>query len=95
MNAKEMQARIAELEGQIAKSKANAGSTARCKVSEKGAVSFYGTGRFPVTLYKSQWEILFANSEKIKTFITDNDAALSTKEKAAEVPAEVAAPAAV
>jgi len=50
------------------------------KVSEKGAVSVYGMGRFPVTLYKEQWTKLFAVSDDIKKFIKDNDAALKTKE---------------
>ena len=50
------------------------------KVSEKGAVSVYGMGRFPVTLYKSQWETLFANVEGIKGFIEANASKLSTVE---------------
>ena len=41
-------------------------------VSEKGAVSFYGLGRFPVTLYQDQWEKLLDNVEHIRTFIADN-----------------------
>jgi hypothetical protein len=50
------------------------------KVSPKGAVSVYGLGRFPVTLYKEQWEKLLGMSEDIKTFIAENKAALKTKE---------------
>jgi hypothetical protein len=73
MTQEQMLARIAELEKQVL----NKGVTARCKVSPKGGVSFYGTGRWPVTLYKSQWEILFANAETIKAFILANDALLS------------------
>jgi len=48
----------------------NAGIT--YKVSEKGAVSVYGLGRFPVTLYKEQWERLLAASDQLKAFIADN-----------------------
>ncbi len=50
------------------------------KVSEKGALSIYGMGRFPVTLYKEQWLKLMGISEQIKTFIKDNDSRLKTKE---------------
>lgn len=50
------------------------------KVSEKGALSVYGMGRFPVTLYKSQWETLFANREGIEAFLKSNAHLLSTKE---------------
>lgn len=50
------------------------------KVSEKGALSVYGMGRFPVTLYKEQWLKLLSISEEIKKFIEENDSALKTKE---------------
>lgn len=49
------------------------------KVSPKGAVSVYGLGRFPVTLYASQWETLFTKQEDVKSFITTNLAALASK----------------
>ena len=49
------------------------------KVSEKGAVSVYGLGRFPVTLYKEQWTKLLAMAEDIKAFIKTHDAELKTK----------------
>ncbi|EQD26809.1 hypothetical protein B1A_21762 [mine drainage metagenome] len=50
------------------------------KVSEKGALSVYGMGRFPVTLYKEQWLRLLAAAEDIKAFIEANQASLKTKE---------------
>lgn len=50
------------------------------KVSAKGAVSIYGLGRFPVTLYKEQWTRLLDMSEDIRNFIRENDAQLKTKE---------------
>jgi hypothetical protein len=50
------------------------------KVSEKGAVSVYGLGRFPVTLYQEQWNKLLAISGEIKTFIEENKSRLKTKE---------------
>ena len=50
------------------------------KVSEKGGVSVYGLGRFPVTLYKEQWEKLLAMADEIKRFIADNSDRLKVKE---------------
>ena len=49
------------------------------KVSEKGGVSVYGLGRFPVTLYKEQWIKLLDMSEELRAFIKANDGALKTK----------------
>ena len=50
------------------------------KVSEKGGVSVYGLGRFPVTLYKEQWLKLLAMADDIRRFIEENAARLKTKE---------------
>jgi hypothetical protein len=50
------------------------------RVSEKGAVSVYGLGRFPVTLYKEQWLKLLSMGEDIKTFIAENEAQLKVRE---------------
>jgi hypothetical protein len=50
------------------------------KVSEKGALSIYGLGRFPVTLYRSQWEALLAKADDIRAFIKANEAKLKAKE---------------
>ena len=50
------------------------------KVSEKGALSVYGMGRFPVTLYKEQWTKLISISEEITAFIKANDSKLKTKD---------------
>ena len=52
------------------------------KASAKGAVSVYGLGRFPVTLYAEQWERLLANAEKVKGFIEENRETLATKDRA-------------
>jgi hypothetical protein len=49
------------------------------KVSEKGAVSIYGLGRFPVTLYKEQWERLLDRADEIRAFIKANDDKLKKK----------------
>jgi hypothetical protein len=50
------------------------------KVSEKGAVSLYGVGRFPVTLYKEQWAKILGMAEQIEAFIRENDHILKAKE---------------
>lgn len=50
------------------------------KVSEKGALSVYGMGRFPVTLYKEQWLRLLAMADEIRTFIEANETSLKSKE---------------
>ncbi len=52
----------------------------RLKVSEKGAMSVYGLGRFPVTLYKEQWRRLLDYTEEIKTFLKDNENQLKGKD---------------
>jgi len=54
--------------------------TLSMKVSEKGALSIYGMGRFPVTLYKEQWLKLLNITDDIKKFIADNDHKLKTKD---------------
>jgi len=50
------------------------------KVSEKGGVSVYGMGRFPITLYKEQWLKLLEMADEIRTFIRDNEASLKAKD---------------
>ncbi|HUI81086.1 MAG TPA: hypothetical protein VLY24_24345 [Bryobacteraceae bacterium] len=50
------------------------------KVSEKGALSVYGLGRFPVTLYREQWEKLLSMADEIRAFIQRNDPLLKKKQ---------------
>jgi hypothetical protein len=50
------------------------------KVSEKGGVSVYGLGRFPITLYKEQWTKLLEMADQIRDFITEHNSELKTKE---------------
>lgn len=54
--------------------------TLSLKVSEKGALSVYGMGRFPVTLYKEQWLKLLGISDQIRDFIKANESRLKTKD---------------
>ena len=52
------------------------------KISEKGAVSVYGLGRFPVTLYQEQWDKLLAQVDDLRGFIESNRASLKKKDAA-------------
>ncbi len=67
-------------ENEELKAKAPARGILSMKVSEKGALSVYGMGRFPVTLYKEQWLKLLTITDDIKKFIEDNSDRLKTKE---------------
>ena len=49
------------------------------KVSEKGGVSVYGLGRFPITLYQEQWTKLLDIADDIRAFLKENDARLKSK----------------
>ena len=77
----ELQAEIARLraENEALKKPAVRGQMS-LKVSEKGALSVYGLGRFPVTLYREQWEKLLGMADQIRQFIQDNDSSLKKKE---------------
>lgn len=78
---KAMQDEVARLtaENEALKNPAKKERSLSCKVSDKGALSVYGLGRFPVTLYKGQWLKLFAVVDSIKQFIADHDAELAVK----------------
>jgi len=52
----------------------------RLKISEKGGLSVYGLGRFPVTLYKEQWARLLNRVDEIKQFLQDHDQELKAKQ---------------
>ena len=72
----ELLARIAELEKQASSKKAG---RMEFKVSEKGGVSVYGLGRFPVTLYYEQWTRLLASADDLKAFLEENKSKLKLK----------------
>jgi hypothetical protein len=80
MSAEEMKAELERLRSENAALKKGAPLGVRMKVSEKGAVSIYGMGRFPVTLYKEQWLKLLAMSNEIRAFISANEAQLKAKD---------------
>ena len=80
MNEAEMKAELESLRAENAKLKSKDSAGLSLKVSEKGAVSLYGMGRFPVTLYKEQWLRILASAPEIEAFIRENDGKLKTKE---------------
>ena len=71
---------LARLRAENERLKRTASRGASLKVSEKGGVSVYGLGRFPVTLYKEQWTKLLDMADEIRGFIRDNEGSLKTKE---------------
>jgi hypothetical protein len=80
MSDEDMKAELERLRNENAALKKGASTGLRMKVSEKGAVSIYGMGRFPVTLYKEQWLRLLDVSDEIRAFIAANDAQLKKKD---------------
>ena len=80
MSDEQMKAELDRLRSENAALKKGTSSGVRMKVSEKGAVSVYGMGRFPVTLYKEQWLKLLDLAPEIRTFIAANEAQLKTKD---------------
>jgi hypothetical protein len=79
MAEENLQAELERLRAENERLKNRGARGVSLKVSEKGGVSVYGLGRFPVTLYKEQWTRLLDMADDIRTFIKDNDAKLKTK----------------
>ena len=79
MSDEEMKAELERLRNENAALKKGAATGITMKVSEKGGLSVYGMGRFPITLYKEQWLKLMDMSDAIRSFIAANDAALKAK----------------
>lgn len=80
----DVQAELERLRAENAALKKTSARGLSLKVSEKGALSVYGMGRFPVTLYKEQWLKLLDMAEDIRNFIKANDTALKSKEAKAD-----------
>jgi hypothetical protein len=80
MSDEDLKAELERLRTENATLKKGESSNIRMKVSEKGAVSVYGMGRFPVTLYKEQWLKLLNLSDDIRAFIAANEAQLKAKD---------------
>jgi hypothetical protein len=81
MSDEDIKAELERLRAENERLKADkkSGRPVSLKVSEKGGVSVYGLGRFPVTLYKEQWAKLLDMAEEIREFIKENESKLKTK----------------
>jgi len=75
----DIKAELERLKAENEQLKNQRGRGASLKVSEKGGVSVYGLGRFPVTLYKEQWTRLLGMADEIRAFIKENEARLKAK----------------
>lgn len=79
MSDEEMRAELERLRNENAALKTGASRAVSMKVSEKGGLSVYGLGRFPVTLYKEQWTRLLDLADEIRAFIRAHEGELKTK----------------
>ena len=83
MAEEDLRAELERLKAENATLKSRSSKGVSLRVSEKGGVSVYGLGRFPVTLYKEQWTKLLDMAEDIRSFLHEHDAELKTKEEKA------------
>lgn len=79
-NDDDLKAEVERLKAENEKLKNRGSRAVSMKVSEKGGLSVYGLGRFPVTLYKEQWVRLLDMGDDIRAFIQENDDKLKAKE---------------
>ena len=79
MSEQDLKAELERLKAENEALKAKTTRATSIRVSEKGGVSVYGLGRFPVTLYKEQWLKLLEMAEELKLFIAENEGKLKTK----------------
>ena len=82
MADEDLKAELERLKAENERLKSQRNRRVSLKVSEKGGVSVYGLGRFPVTLYKEQWTKLLAMADEISAFIKEHDAELKAKPEA-------------
>ena len=79
MTDEDLKAEIERLKAENERLRKQQDRVLRMNVSQKGALSVYGLGRFPVTLYKEQWTSLLDAADDIRAFLKDNDARLKSK----------------
>ena len=79
MSDADLKVELERLKAENERLKRDHGRGTSLRVSEKGGVSVYGLGRFPVTLYKEQWTKLLDMADEIRRFIKENDARLKAK----------------
>jgi hypothetical protein len=79
MSDEDLKAEVEKLRAENERLKSQRGRSVSLKVSEKGGVSVYGLGRFPVTLYKEQWTKLLAMADEIRAFLKEHDEELQAK----------------
>jgi hypothetical protein len=81
MSDDDTKAELERLRAENAQLKQRGARSVSMKVSEKGGVSIYGLGRFPVTLYKEQWVKLLDMADDIRAFIKENETKLKSKDE--------------
>jgi hypothetical protein len=79
MGEEDIKAELERLRAENERLKQRGSRAISMKVSEKGGLSVYGLGRFPVTLYKEQWAKLLDMADDIRAFIKENESKLKTK----------------
>ena len=79
MSDEDLRAEVERLKAENERLKSERGRNVGLKVSEKGGVSVYGLGRFPVTLYKEQWAKLLGMSDDIREFIKQHEPELKSR----------------
>ncbi len=81
MSDEDLKAELERLRAENEQLKQKSSHAMSLKISDKGGVSVYGLGRFPVTLYKEQWVKVLDMADEIRAFLKENDAKLKTKGK--------------
>jgi len=80
MSQEHLENEVARLRAENEALKARSQRSGQLRVSDKGGVSVYGLGRFPVTLYKEQWRRLLDMADEIRAFIREHESELKTKD---------------
>jgi hypothetical protein len=79
MSDQDLKAELERLRAENARLREQPSRPVHLKISEKGGLSVYGLGRFPVTLYKEQWQKLLGMADEIRAFLREHDAQLKSK----------------